>query len=153
MCIKIPSTPESIVACQILEKSGINTLATCLFNLPQALAANQAGCQYIAPYFNGMRSQLSCLCEVNIALTELRVHFEPSTWKAYDDTFNEHPVIAIIGNIVEVYKTIGSKTLIMPARFVFIPLNSHRANTQPIQHCHRRRGLWMKAMQSLDSTC
>ena len=49
---------------------------------------------------------------------ELRVHFEPSTWKAYENTFSEHPVIAIIGNIIEVYKAIGSKTLVMPARYV-----------------------------------
>lgn len=47
---------------------------------------------------------------------ELRVHFEPATWKAYKDTFNEHPVISIIGNIIETYKAIGSKTLVMPAR-------------------------------------
>lgn len=49
---------------------------------------------------------------------ELRVHFEPTTWKAYDDTFKEHPVIAIIGNIIQAFKVIGSKTLVIPARFV-----------------------------------
>lgn len=54
VCIKIPSTPESIIACQHLEKIGIRTLATCLFSIPQAVAASQAGCLYVAPYFNGM---------------------------------------------------------------------------------------------------
>ena len=54
MCIKIPATPESVVACKYLEQIGIRTLSTCLFSVPQALAAHQAGCLYIAPYFNGM---------------------------------------------------------------------------------------------------
>lgn len=53
VCIKIPATPESMLACQYLHKIGIQTLATCLFSLPQALAASQAGCKYVAPYFNG----------------------------------------------------------------------------------------------------
>jgi hypothetical protein len=53
VCIKIPTTPESILACQRLERQGISTLATILFTVPQALAATQAGCQYVAPYFNG----------------------------------------------------------------------------------------------------
>lgn len=57
--IKIPTTPESIVACQYLEKIGIRTLATCLFSVPQALAASQAGCLYIAPYFNGKHADIS----------------------------------------------------------------------------------------------
>ncbi|KAH9898396.1 aldolase [Cubamyces lactineus] len=55
VCIKIPATPESIVACNYLERLGIRTLATCLFSVPQAMAAHQAGCLYVAPYFNGMR--------------------------------------------------------------------------------------------------
>lgn len=53
VCIKIPVTPESVLACQQLEKDGIRTLGTCLFSVPQALAASQAGCLYVAPYFNG----------------------------------------------------------------------------------------------------
>ncbi|KAK7694652.1 hypothetical protein QCA50_001839 [Cerrena zonata] len=101
VCIKIPATPESIVACQYLEKIGIRTLATCLFSLPQALAASQAGCLYVAPYFN-----------------ELRVHFEPGLWKEYSNTAEEHPVIPVIRSIVDTYQTIGSKTLVMPASIV-----------------------------------
>jgi transaldolase len=53
VCIKIPATPESLLACQVLENAGIRTLGTCLFSLPQALAGAQAGCTYVAPYFNG----------------------------------------------------------------------------------------------------
>ncbi|EGO03413.1 hypothetical protein SERLA73DRAFT_69285 [Serpula lacrymans var. lacrymans S7.3] len=83
VCIKIPTSAESIVACQYLAKLGINTLATCLFSVPQAVAASQAGCLYVAPYFN-----------------ELRMHFEPGLWKEYQDTVKEHPVVPVIQAIV-----------------------------------------------------
>ena len=39
VCIKIPATPESTIACQYLERLGIRTLSTCLFSVPQAIAA------------------------------------------------------------------------------------------------------------------
>ncbi|KAI9063067.1 aldolase [Trametes sanguinea] len=101
VCIKIPATPESIVACNYLERLGIRTLATCLFSVPQAMAAHQAGCLYVAPYFN-----------------ELRVHFEPGVWKEYADTAREHPMAPVIGAIVQLYKEIGARTLVMPASIV-----------------------------------
>ena len=53
VCIKIPATPESLVACEKLSQLNINTLATCVFSVAQAQAAAQAGCLYVAPYFNG----------------------------------------------------------------------------------------------------
>ncbi|EIM82164.1 aldolase [Stereum hirsutum FP-91666 SS1] len=114
VCIKIPSTPESIVACQYLEKIGIRTLATCLFSVPQAVAASQAGCLYVAPYFN-----------------ELRVHFEPSLWREYKDTASEHPMAIVIYDIVETYKRIGSKTLVMPASIVTAAEVSALASLHP----------------------
>ncbi|KAH9835558.1 aldolase [Rhodofomes roseus] len=101
VCFKIPATPESIIACGRLEEEGIRTLATCLFSLPQAVAASQAGCLYVAPYFN-----------------ELRVHFEPGVWKEYADTATEHPMSPVISSIVQTYTKIGSKTLVMPASIV-----------------------------------
>ena len=52
MSIKIPSTPEALLACREVEKEGIRTLATSLFSVPQALAAHEAGCLYIAPWLN-----------------------------------------------------------------------------------------------------
>jgi hypothetical protein len=52
VCIKIPVTPQAVVACKELAKSGINSLGTSLFTVPQAIAASQAGCFYVAPYFN-----------------------------------------------------------------------------------------------------
>lgn len=103
VCIKIPATPESILACQQLEKTGIRTLATCLFSVPQALAASQAGCLYIAPYFN-----------------ELRVHFEPTVWKKYKNTAVEHPTAQVIKDIISTFKLINSKTLVMPASIVTV---------------------------------
>ncbi|KAH9944381.1 aldolase [Epithele typhae] len=78
VCIKIPATPESV-----------------------ALAAHQAGCLYIAPYFN-----------------ELRVHFVPGVWKEYTDTAKEHPASPVIASIVKLYKEIDTKTLVMPASIV-----------------------------------
>ncbi|RDX55857.1 aldolase [Lentinus brumalis] len=101
VCIKIPATPESIIACKYLEQLGIRTLATCLFSVPQAMAAHQAGCLYVAPYFN-----------------ELRVHFEPELWKEYADTAREHPASQVIKDIVQLYQEIGSSTLVMPASIV-----------------------------------
>ncbi|TFY60376.1 hypothetical protein EVG20_g7439 [Dentipellis fragilis] len=52
--------------------------------------------------------------------TELRVHFEPSVWKEYKDTANEHPMAQVIRDIVRVYKANGTKTLVMPASIVTV---------------------------------
>ncbi|KAF9003413.1 aldolase [Cyathus striatus] len=101
VCIKIPATPESIVAMQYLSKVGIKTLATCLFSVPQAVAASQAGCLYVAPYFN-----------------ELRVHFEPTIYQSYSNPATEHPMSQIILGIVQTFKEINSNTLVMPASIV-----------------------------------
>lgn len=49
---------------------------------------------------------------------ELRVHFEPGVWKAYEDTAREHPMGPVVGAIVQLYREIGSRTLVMPARYV-----------------------------------
>ncbi|KXN81703.1 Transaldolase [Leucoagaricus sp. SymC.cos] len=101
VCIKIPATPESLIACQYLQKIGIQTLATTLFSLPQALAASQAGCKYVAPYFN-----------------ELRVHWEKPLWKEYSNPATEHPMSAVILSIVASFQEIKSQTLVMPARHI-----------------------------------
>lgn len=55
-CIKIPVTGPAINAGPILLKEGIRTLGTSLFGLEQAIAASQAGCLYISPYYNGKSS-------------------------------------------------------------------------------------------------
>ncbi|KAF8177134.1 hypothetical protein K438DRAFT_1978781 [Mycena galopus ATCC 62051] len=101
VCIKIPATPESLLACRELQASGIQTLATCLFSLPQALAASQARCTYVAPYFN-----------------ELRVHFQPGVWVEYAEPKTEHSMSGVILSIVQAFRKLGSKTLVMPASIV-----------------------------------
>jgi transaldolase len=98
-CLKIPSTGAGLVAAKQLESEGIRTLATTLFSVDQALAASQAGCLYIAPYWN-----------------ELSVHFEPETWREYETPEKEHPMSEVICKIVDVYKGIEPRPLIMPAR-------------------------------------
>ncbi|THU97473.1 aldolase [Dendrothele bispora CBS 962.96] len=101
VCIKIPTSAESMVACHKLKQVGIQTLATCLFSVPQALAASQAGCIYVAPYFN-----------------ELRVHFQPTLWREYANPGKEHPMSQVVFDVKDVYKKIGSKTMVMPASLV-----------------------------------
>ncbi|RAH71809.1 transaldolase [Aspergillus aculeatinus CBS 121060] len=66
ICIKIPSTWEGLLACSLLEASGVRTLATTLFTLTQAALAAEVGCTYVAPYVN-----------------QLKVHFEPGIQTYY----------------------------------------------------------------------
>lgn len=81
-----------MVAAAQLEKSGIRTCATTVFSLPQALAAEQAGCLYVAPYFNDMA-----------------VLFQPGTWRAYNDPGMEHPMSGVIRDIVDAYEGMVQK--------------------------------------------
>ncbi|KAK1218329.1 hypothetical protein PQX77_019000 [Marasmius sp. AFHP31] len=103
VCIKIPTTAQSMVACKLLSEMGIQTLATILFSVPQAIAASQANCTYVAPYFN-----------------ELRVHFEPSLWRDYTHPANDHPSSQSIISIKQAFKSLNSKTLVMPASIVTV---------------------------------
>jgi len=104
ICIKIPANQASIEACKELEEKGIRTLATTLFSVPQAVAAHQANCLYVAPYFN-----------------ELGVHFsfEAAEWMGYGkDTATKHPMAAVIRSVVLTFRKLHSKTLVMPASIV-----------------------------------
>ncbi|EKM75665.1 hypothetical protein AGABI1DRAFT_132057 [Agaricus bisporus var. burnettii JB137-S8] len=114
VCIKIPATPESMLACQYLHKIGIQTLATCLFSLPQALAASQAGCKYVAPYFN-----------------ELRVHFDKEVWKEYSNPAQEHPMSTVILSVIATFREIKSQTQVIPASIVTIDEIIALASFQP----------------------
>jgi hypothetical protein len=49
---------------------------------------------------------------------ELRVHFDPTLWKEYPDTAKEHPMSSVISEIIQVFKKLGSSTLVMPASIV-----------------------------------
>ena len=58
VCIKIASTFEGLQACKALNSHQVTTLATTLFTIEQAVLAADAGCQYIAPYLNALKSQI-----------------------------------------------------------------------------------------------
>lgn len=51
-CIKIPATGPALNAAPILLKEGIHTLGTSILSVAQAIAASQAGCLSISPYYN-----------------------------------------------------------------------------------------------------
>lgn len=53
VCIKLPTTSAGVEAAAELKKAGIMSLGTCLFSVPQAVAASQAGMVAISMYFNG----------------------------------------------------------------------------------------------------
>jgi transaldolase len=61
LVIKVPSTWEGLQACRKLKDLGINTLATTLFTIEQAILAGEVGCISISPFVH-----------------ELRVHFDES---------------------------------------------------------------------------
>jgi transaldolase len=46
-------TEEGAAAAAILSKEAIFTLGTCLFSIPQAIAASQAGMHAVSMYWNG----------------------------------------------------------------------------------------------------
>ncbi|EJT98552.1 aldolase [Dacryopinax primogenitus] len=93
VCIKIPSTGPALNAVCPLRESGIETLGTALFGLPQAIAAAQAGCLSISPYFN-----------------ELRAHFDKSLWPDVADPAKDHPMSARIVHIVQTYTKLAKET-------------------------------------------
>ncbi len=88
-CIKILATGPGMLAARILEKEhGIRTLGTGLFSVPQALAAAQAGCLYISPYYN-----------------EILAHFAlPAERVAYETPSQQHPMSARMTHIYEAYR-------------------------------------------------
>lgn len=92
-CIKIPSTGPALNACPQLKKEGIATLGTALFGLPQAIAASQAGCLYISPYFN-----------------EVKAHDDPKLWPDVEDPATQHTMSARTLQILEIYARLYKET-------------------------------------------
>lgn len=88
-CIKILSTGPGMLAARILEKEhGVRTLGTGLFSVPQALAAAQAGCLFISPYFN-----------------EILAHFTaPTDRLLYESPEKEHPMAPRMAQIYQAYR-------------------------------------------------
>ncbi|OJJ03994.1 hypothetical protein ASPVEDRAFT_891240 [Aspergillus versicolor CBS 583.65] len=105
VCIKIPSTGPALNASPILLKDGIRTLGTSLLSLPQAIAASQAGCLYISPYYNLPW-----------------YHAEPGQWPNVQDPALEHPMTPRILQIIQTYRRLHEETgkeqpMLKPASF------------------------------------
>lgn len=58
LCIKVPSTWEGLQACRLLKSLGIQTLATTLFTLEQAILAAEVGCIYVSPFLHELKALL-----------------------------------------------------------------------------------------------
>ncbi|KAL4917186.1 hypothetical protein BDW62DRAFT_184344 [Aspergillus aurantiobrunneus] len=105
-CIKIPSTGPALSVCPILEVEGIRTLGTAVFSLAQAIAAGQAGCLFISPYFN-----------------EIRANLDLSLWPNVEDPATQHTMSARLLQMLETYRRLYKETgkqqpLIKNANFI-----------------------------------
>ncbi|PPJ59557.1 hypothetical protein CBER1_09799 [Cercospora berteroae] len=119
-CIKIPSTGPALNACPILKKEGIRTLGTALFSLPQAIAASQAECLYISPYFN-----------------EVKAHDDHALWPDAEDPALQHTMSARTLQILETYARLYKETgkeqpLLKQASFI----NAKEAMAAGEHGCH-----------------
>ncbi|KAF5563269.1 transaldolase [Fusarium napiforme] len=92
-CIKIMATGPGLNAAKILQEEGISTLGTGVFSVVQAVACSQAGCLYISPYYN-----------------EIRTHLNPELWPDVQDPALEHPFSHRIAQMVQAYKTLFATT-------------------------------------------
>uniref|UniRef100_A0A0D2Y1K9 Transaldolase n=1 Tax=Fusarium oxysporum (strain Fo5176) TaxID=660025 RepID=A0A0D2Y1K9_FUSOF len=80
-------------AAKVLQDEGISTLGTGVFSVAQAVACSQAGCLYISPYYN-----------------EMRTHLNPALWPDVQDPALKHPFSHRIAQIVQAYKTLFAAT-------------------------------------------
>ncbi|KAK7005897.1 aldolase [Favolaschia claudopus] len=117
-CIKIPATGPAMNACRILREEGIRTLGTSLFSVPQAIAASQAGCLYISPYFNAWNIDQR-------VVSEIAAHTDRSLWPASDDPAVNHPISHRLMQILETYKRLYRETgqeqpMLKPAAFISV---------------------------------
>ncbi|RKL01599.1 hypothetical protein BFJ68_g12248 [Fusarium oxysporum] len=92
-CIKIMATGPGLNAAKVLQDQGISTLGTGVFSVAQAVACSQAGCLYISPYYN-----------------EIRTHLNPALWPHVQDPALEHPFSHRIAQMVQAYKTLFAAT-------------------------------------------
>jgi transaldolase len=102
-----------MVACPILLEEGIRTLGTAVFSVQQAIAASQAGCLYISPYYNG-KNYLELSHEVSVLVfifgPELRAHQNRDFWPSSSDPALLHPFSSRLIQILETYKRIYRET-------------------------------------------
>ncbi|RSH93055.1 hypothetical protein EHS25_007408 [Saitozyma podzolica] len=92
-CVKIPMTEEGAAAAAILSKEGIFTLGTCLFSIPQAIAASQAGMHAVSMYWN-----------------EPLAGSDATLWPDVADPATEHPMAARHYRIRKIYDRLKQET-------------------------------------------
>ncbi|KZO90875.1 aldolase [Calocera viscosa TUFC12733] len=91
--IKIPCTGPGMAAAATAVKDGITMLGTTLFSLEAAIAASQAGCTVISPYYN-----------------EIKARFDASRWPDVEDPATQHPMSFRIRHILETFRTMYEET-------------------------------------------
>ncbi|KAL4791482.1 aldolase [Aspergillus venezuelensis] len=91
--IKISVTGPSMVAAKQLNKEGIRILGTSVFSLAQAIAASQAGCLFISPYFN-----------------EVAAYSDDSLMHKGDGSALTHPMAPRLIHILETYARLYRET-------------------------------------------
>lgn len=96
--IKIASSWEGILACEVLQKEGINCNMTLLFSLPQAVACADARAKLISPFVGRILDW-----------------FKRSTGK--DFAPGEDPGVLSVKEIYAYYKKFGHATEVMGASF------------------------------------
>ncbi|KAG9252357.1 uncharacterized protein F5Z01DRAFT_691099 [Emericellopsis atlantica] len=106
ICIKIPATGPALNASPILLEEGIRTLATSIFCVAQAIAASQAKCLSISPYYNFPW-----------------FHMDRTQWPDVQDPALQHPMSPRLLQIRQVYdrlrEEIGlEQPLMKPASFI-----------------------------------
>jgi transaldolase len=109
-----------MVASKTLNGEGIRTLGTMVFSLPQAIAASQAGCLYISPYYNGQYPGSSIQIAPRIlnrysfrycfSFSELAAILDESLHNDYEDTTMQNPMSYRIRQMVETYTNLAKKT-------------------------------------------
>ncbi|KAJ5727513.1 hypothetical protein N7493_005333 [Penicillium malachiteum] len=94
-----------MVAAAKLNKEGIRILGTSLFSLPQAVAASQAGCLYISPYFIEVAAYAddSLMFKgkdpaIGHPMAPRLIHILEAYTQLYQETKKEQPVIVIASN-------------------------------------------------------
>lgn len=85
--IKIPFSGSGAAASKILNAEGIRTLATAVFSVEQAVAASQAGCVMISPYYNGECGLFSGeMCKPWLMGVEIAAHLDEKYRLDFEDT-------------------------------------------------------------------
>ena len=120
VCIKIPATLQS--AFQSLEKmvSAPWHLAVLSRTSGRRISSRMLICRTLFQWY----VQTYCMCvDLNyiVCVAELRVHFDPTLWKEYENMSEDHSMSSVIHEIVQVFKGSRSETLVMPASIITSP--------------------------------